>query len=112
MERDALSSRGSGCSSGFGSCVPSLDPGGILREMTGEQIKSLYQAVPFEAFRVHMADGRSIDVPHPDFMHLSPTGRRLIVDRSDDSFEVIDVLLVTSVETLSRNGTKSRRRPR
>jgi hypothetical protein len=68
--------------------------------------------MPFEPFRVHMADGRSIDVPHPDFMHLSPTGRRLIVDRSDDSFEVIDVLLVTSVETLPKNGAKARRRRR
>lgn len=80
--------------------------------MTGEQVKSLYQATPFEPFRVHMANGRFVDVPHPDFMHLSPTGRRLIVDRSDDSFEVIDVLLVTSVETLPKNGTSSRRRRR
>jgi hypothetical protein len=80
--------------------------------MTGEQVRSLYRATPFEPFRVHMADGRSIDVPHPDFMHLSPTRRRLIVDRSDDSFEVIDVLLVTSVETLPKNGTKGRRRRR
>jgi hypothetical protein len=59
-----------------------------------------------------MANGRFVDVPHSDFMHLSPTGRRLIVDRSDDSFEVIDVLLVTSVETLPRNGTRARRRRR
>ncbi|MBA2433473.1 MAG: hypothetical protein M3480_10420 [Verrucomicrobiota bacterium] len=80
--------------------------------MTGEQVRGLYRATPFEPFRVHMDDGRSIDVPHPDFMHLSPTGRRLIVDRSDDSFEVIDVLLVTSVETLPRNGAKARRRRR
>jgi hypothetical protein len=78
--------------------------------MTGEQVRSLYRAMPFAPFRVHMADGRSIDVPHPDFMHLSPTGRRLIVDRSDDSFGVLDVLLVTSVEKLPKNGTKARRR--
>jgi len=80
--------------------------------MTGEQVRSLYEATPFEPFRVHMANGRSVDVPHPDFMHLSPTGRRLIVDHSDDSFEVIDVLLVTSVETLPKNGARSRRRRR
>jgi hypothetical protein len=59
-----------------------------------------------------MADGRSIDVPHPDFMHLSPTGRRLIVYRADDSFQLIDTLLVTSVETLPKKGTKPRRRHR
>ena len=80
--------------------------------MTGDQVRSLYRASPFEPFRVHMANGRFLDVPHPDFMHLSPTGRRLIVDLSDDSFEVIDVLLVTSVETLPKNGTRARRRRR
>ena len=80
--------------------------------MTKEQIRSLYNAVPFEAFRVHMANGRSVDVPHSDFMPLSPTGRRLIVDKPNDSFEVIDILLVTSVETFPKNGAKSRRRRR
>ena len=78
--------------------------------MTVEQIRSLYQAVPSRAFRVEMANGKSVDVPHPDFMHLSPTGRILIVYRPDDSFEVIDTLLVTSLEKLSRNGSRTRRR--
>jgi hypothetical protein len=78
--------------------------------MTGQQIRSLYNATPFEAFRVNMANGKSVDVPHPDFMHLSPTGRRLIVDKADDTFEVIDVLLVMSVETLGKNGRRPRRR--
>ncbi|MEO5721233.1 MAG: hypothetical protein ABIR71_07170, partial [Chthoniobacterales bacterium] len=68
--------------------------------MTGEQIRQLYRAVPFEPFRVHMANGRFLDIPHPDFMHLSPTGRRLVVDSSEESFEIVDVLLVTSVESL------------
>ncbi len=81
-----------------------------MLSVTGEQIRSLYKAIPFQAFRVHMADGRSVDIPHPDFMHLSPTGRRLIVARSDDSFEVVDILLVTSVKTLPQNGTAHRRR--
>jgi hypothetical protein len=80
--------------------------------MTTEQIRSLFTATSFEPLRVHMANGRSIDVPHPDFMHLSPTGRRMMVDKADDSFEVIDVLLVTSVETLPKNGNTSRRRRR
>jgi len=78
--------------------------------MTPDQIRRLYEATPFRPFRVHTANGKSIDVPHPDFMHLSPTGRRLIVDdANDDCSEIIDVLLVTSLETLPANG---RRRPR
>jgi hypothetical protein len=59
-----------------------------------------------------MANGKSADVPHPDFINLSPTGRILIVSRADDSFELIDTLLVTSLETLPKNGAKARRRRR
>jgi hypothetical protein len=76
--------------------------------MTGGEIRKLFEATPFLPFRVHIANGKSMDVPHPDFMHLSPTGRRLIVDRPDDTFEIIDVLLVTSLETLSQNGSRPR----
>jgi hypothetical protein len=80
--------------------------------MTADQIRSLRDATPFRPFRVHMANGKSADVPHPDFINLSPTGRILIISRENDSFELIDTLLVTSAETLPKNGTRSRRRPR
>jgi hypothetical protein len=36
----------------------------------------------------------------------------LIVYRADDSFGLIDTLLVTSAETLPKNGAKARRRRR
>ena len=80
--------------------------------MTLEQIKSLRDATPFQAFRVHMANGKSVKVPHPDFMNLLPTGRIMMVNRADDSFEVIDTLLVTNLETLPKKGAKPRRRRR
>ncbi len=84
----------------------------IFAHMTVEQIRNLRDATPFRAFRVHKANGKSVDVPHPDFINLSPTGRILIISRANDSFELIDSLLVTSVETLPKNGAKSRRRRR
>lgn len=78
--------------------------------MTGDRIRSFYNTTPFAPFRVHMANGRSVDVPHPEFMHLSHTGRWLTVDSADDdSFEIVDVLLVTSVEKLPTNGASSSR---
>lgn len=80
--------------------------------MTPKEIRKLYGSTPFQPFRVHMANGKSVDVPHPDFMHLSPTGRRLIVDQMDDSFEIIDVLLIASLETLPKNGSRTRRKRR
>ena len=79
--------------------------------MTAKEIRGQYEATPFVPFRVHMANGKSVDVPHPEFMHLSPRGSRLIVDKPDDTFEIIDVSLVTSVEMLPQNGSpRSRRR--
>lgn len=80
--------------------------------MTVDQIRSLQDATPFQAFHIHMANGKSVKVPHPDFMSLSPTGRILIVYHANDSFEVIDTLLVTSIETLPKNGSGTRRRRR
>jgi hypothetical protein len=80
--------------------------------MTVEQIKRLRDATPFRAFRIHMAKGKSADIPHPDFINLSLTERILIISRTDDSFELVDTLLVTSLETLPKNGTLARRRRR
>ena len=73
-------------------------------------IRRVYEATPFEPFRVHMANGKSADIPHPEFMHLFRSGRRLIVEYPDDSWEIIDPSLVTSIEALPQNG--SRKRPR
>jgi hypothetical protein len=47
---------------------------------------------------LHLADGRSLDVPHSDFASISQSGRRVIVEKSDDTFEIVDVLLINSVE--------------
>ncbi len=77
--------------------------------MTAEEIRSLSSPIPFRAFRIHMANGKHVDVPHPDFISLSPRGRTLIVYKPDGSFDLVDVLLITSIETLS-NGQRPRRR--
>ena len=77
--------------------------------MTAAELRKLYKATPFRPFRVHMADARSFEVPHPEFMLLSKSGRVLIVEDVDDAFEILDVPLVTSVEMLPKNGGRSHR---
>ncbi len=76
--------------------------------MTVEQLSVVHHAQPFQPFRIHMADGRSVDVHHPDFLSRSPTGRTIIVHKRDETFEIIDMLLIASVETL--NGQTERQR--
>ena len=75
--------------------------------MTTEQLRKIHQARPFKPFRVHLADGRQLDVSHPEFLAHSPTGRTIMIANPDESFEVVDLLLVVSLEV--GNGKLKRR---
>ncbi len=77
--------------------------------MTIQQLRQMHQARPFQPFRVHLADGRHLDVQHPEYLSHTPSGRTVMIATPDERFEVIDLLLVTSLELL--NG-RIRRRPR
>ncbi len=70
--------------------------------MTIEQLRNLYQAQPFQPFVLHLADGREIPVQHREFLAPSPSGRTVIVYQPDDSFNIVDVLLVTALEVKPR----------
>ncbi len=77
--------------------------------MNGQTLRDLHRAEPFRPFVMHMADGRSIEARHPEFMAVSPSGRIAVVfspNEPDDSSHYIDVLMVTDVEVRgSSNGT-------
>jgi hypothetical protein len=66
--------------------------------MTIEQLRATYGATPFRPFTIHLADGRHYDVPHPDFLSHTPTGRTLIVYHGGESFSILDLLLVTELK--------------
>src|SRR2546423_692260 len=66
--------------------------------MTVEQLRNVHRALPFRPFTIHMGDGRAFLVRHPDFLSHSPTGRTVIVHPDDESFHVLDLLLVTELE--------------
>lgn len=63
-----------------------------------EQFKNVLHAHPFRPFTIHMGDGRTFLVKHRDFVARSPTGRTVIVHGDDDSFSVLDLMLVTELE--------------
>lgn len=77
--------------------------------MTINEFRNLLQAEPFRVFTINLADGRSILVKHREFALPSPSGRTVIVYQPDDSFDVIDLSLVTS---LTVNGKRSQIRKR
>jgi hypothetical protein len=67
--------------------------------MTGDQLRTALKASPFRPFRLHLADQRKVDVPHPEFALLFPGGRHLIVATPgrDLAYESIDVALIVSL---------------
>jgi hypothetical protein len=69
--------------------------------MTVEQLKNVHNSQPFRPFTIHMGDGRSFYVKHPDFISHSPAGRTLIVYGEDENFSILDLLLVTELEVHS-----------
>ncbi len=77
--------------------------------MTIEQLRAAYNADPFQPFVIHLADGREVAVRHREFIMPAPSGRTLIVFQPDDTWNVIDLLLVTDLEFKSRGDAKRRR---
>ena len=46
--------------------------------MIPNQIRELLRAAPFQPFRIHLADSRVLEVPHPEFVAIQPDGRWII----------------------------------
>ena len=76
--------------------------------MTVDKMKQVLDATPFRPFVLHLADGRDLRVKHREFVAMSPSGRTAIVYQPDDSFNIVDLLLVTDLEV--KNGRSSRHR--
>jgi hypothetical protein len=78
--------------------------------MTIEQLRKMHQARPFQPFDIYLGDGRSLPVEHPEFLSQSPSGRTIGVGRTDDdTIEIVDLLLVTSLKPRA-NGSHRRKR--
>ena len=77
--------------------------------MQHESLDALHQARPFRPFTLHMADGRSVHVAHPE---LLARGDRTIVvfEQPGNQMRIVDLTLVTE---LAVNGarTAKRRKP-
>jgi hypothetical protein len=77
--------------------------------MQKEELRKAIRAQPFRPFRIHMGGGRALDVHHPDYIMLSPTGRTAAIFSKHDGLEIIDVVMVQSIEFV-RNGASRRRK--
>jgi hypothetical protein len=70
--------------------------------MTTAEIRQLAEATPFVPIRLHLADGRKLDVPHPDFLYLFKTESNAILESERGGWQLVNLPIVVSVERLQR----------
>ena len=79
--------------------------------MTVDQLRKFLRAAPFQPFRIHLADGRALPVEQPEMVAIAADHTIGVADRGDGTIEVVDLLLVTSLEPRS-NGRRRKGAPR
>jgi hypothetical protein len=72
-----------------------------------EGVREALHGEPFKPFTICLADGRRIPVRHPEMVAVGK--RRIIVVQPDDSWSVVEPLLIVS---LDYNGEHPRRASR
>jgi hypothetical protein len=65
-------------------------------------VREVLHRQPFQPFVIRLADGRSLPVAHPDFVALG--SRRIVVVAEDDTWTVIEPLLIVSLDKMPKKG--------
>jgi hypothetical protein len=80
--------------------------------MTIEQLRQSHLARPFQPFDIHLTDGRTLSVEHPEFLAQSATGRTIAVSHANGILEIVDLLSVVRLEPHADGSSRrGRRRP-
>ena len=65
--------------------------------MTIKAIQEAVHQTPFRPFNLHITDGRTVEVPHPDYIAFAPTGQTITIYAEDDVPRIFDVALLTEL---------------
>ncbi len=71
-----------------------------------EGIREALHNQPFKPFDIRLAGGRSLPVRHPDFVAVGK--RRIIVVEPDDSWSVVEPLLIVSLDYNGKRRSRSK----
>jgi hypothetical protein len=74
--------------------------------MVIQSIREFNRSLPFVPYEIHMASGERYQVPHPDFISISPRGHYVIVIDAQDRPHHLSALLI------ERASPARQRRPR
>jgi len=78
--------------------------------MTMNEMRAALDAQPFVPFKLHLADGDVLTVPHREFIALSPAGRTVVVFDQDGEMSIVDVLLISRIEMINGQSRKRTKR--
>lgn len=62
------------------------------------QLRQLLRDTPFVPFRIHVAEQKTLEVPHPEWVWLLPGGTSIAVAEGDGSAHFINLIHVTRLE--------------
>jgi hypothetical protein len=63
-----------------------------------EELKNAKDRRPFERFMIRTADGREIEIRHPDAVAWDPDQKRIAMcGLPDGAWEILDIALITSL---------------
>jgi hypothetical protein len=65
--------------------------------MTEQTVRKMRDASPFRPFRIHLADGRDLEVVHPDHLFFMPKRPEFIVVLPNGDFRIVDKDQVVSI---------------
>jgi hypothetical protein len=65
--------------------------------MNLEVLRDELHRQPFEPFVLRLADGRSLNIRHPDFVAITPR-RVVIIDENDEHMHILEQLLIISID--------------
>ncbi len=79
--------------------------------MTATELRTWQRANPFVPFKILLPGEKSLPVPHPDFLSISPSGRIAEVWDKDDSRVTLDIFPILGIQEF-RKRTKPKKEKR
>ncbi len=80
--------------------------------MVIKSIREFNHAVPFVPYEIHTASGERYEVPHPDFITISPKGSFVIVVDADERPHTLNALLIERASPLNGRRPRTSRKRR
>lgn len=65
--------------------------------MDTREVREALKKQPFQPFIMHLADGRKLEVTHPEFVAVSPR-RVVVINNQDEWTSILEPLLIVSLE--------------